>query len=303
MKLTLLSSLLTAIFILIYSVCCRGDEKTYTINIHIFKRSSSDLLIYRAVQQASVTSSISRVNMSFHSNTNIEKGVETFALDHCLNPREISPRKINLILSFRSIVKIPEVSCMGDRFFNLNKFIEIIASDVTYIRLTQHSDRKKMRDAGSYVFHSDFKYGVPAKPKELRSGIKMFKINSHKNFPSRLNRWLAHSSDVNYIHAKHTMKFIENFDYHDFLLGSNCNFGIIEVSIINSAAGTNNAGLLFYNFSSSEAMLIEVQSPPQSGFYSGETSTPDTAHNNSDPEPGNDRGACRVSLTSYQFSQ
>ena len=291
------------ILILTYSFCSYGDENTYRINIHIFKRSALEPFLYRAVHQASATSTISRMNISFHSNTNLANGTETFALDHCLNPREKSPRGMHLILSFRSIVKNSERSCQGGDFFDLHKLVKIILSNDAYVRLTQHSDKVKMFDGKEYGFHSDFKYGDPANPKKLKSGIKIFKSNIHKNFASRLNRWFAHSSVIGYVNDKKTMKFIGSSDYHDFLLGSNCSFAIIEVSISNPATGTNNAGLLFYNFSSEEVLMIEIQSSPDQCISHTAASATSTNHTDLIPDRKNYKQACCADLTSHQWTQ
>ncbi len=233
-------------------------EKKYQLNIHIISRSEVEGIIYQATTHQPLNTIISRIGVSFHSIVNPEKQTETFAIDHCLNPGEHSARH-RMAIVYRSTIKEPVIQCEESDFFSLTSFSRMIRKDHPYIRLSQHSDRLKMFSEKGFGFHWDYKYGPPTQPKKLTTNIKVFYSRSCKSLASRMNRWFAHASKPGYTAGKKTMKPIDNEGYQDFLTGSGCRYGIMELTVVNKDSGAHQAGLMFYNLQDDTVIIIEVQ--------------------------------------------
>ena len=249
--------------LLVLSTICTAQEpveKDYDINLHVIHRKKLEDLLYNTpIHTLSVSTRISRVGAQFHSIVDKVKKRETYAIDHCHDPGKKSASSKLLIMA-RSHLKIPCPRCRGPGFWGIPSTTKALLQDPIYFRLSQHSDQMKMVDSetGHFKYQWDFKYGDPVHTKKLATGITLPTSPSSKNLASRINRWLRQACQQDYLKSGHTMKKLKNEQYQDFLLGTHCGIGIIEVLVTRPGGEPFQPGLVFYNHQLNDALLIEV---------------------------------------------
>lgn len=237
-----------------------SDEDTYSVNLHIVKLDDLESLIYGQSSSTARTLS-SRSDAEFNAVVNDERQRETYSIDHVLAPGE-KPHREGLTVTFKKFVKVPCQTCQGVDLHqsSLESTMKLLLKDDSYLRFAQHSDREQMSDPAThqFKFHREIKNGSPIKPV---SCIFFSHSTLHKTLAYRLNRWLKKASQENYLQAHkghhHGLKTMENASYQDFLLGTYCRTGIMEVVLHTKDRG-HLPGLIFFDYHLGHALVLEV---------------------------------------------
>ena len=233
------------------------NEKTYSINLHVMRLDDLTALIY--VQSSVTTQSLaSRLEVQFNSIVDEQKQRETYSLDHVLSPGN-KPTREALGLAFKKVIKTSsQVREGGDlQHSSLEKTIKLVSKDAPYLHFVQHSDRREMVDSETkqFLFHREIKHGNPIRPE--KSKIFFSRSVSHKTIAFQLNRWFSHAQQRGYGKDGRYFKTVENGDYQDFLLGTFCRTGIMEIEIYTGSRG-KLPGLVFFDYHLKYALILEV---------------------------------------------
>ncbi|MTI14095.1 hypothetical protein [Sansalvadorimonas verongulae] len=248
------------ILLILQSSTALPSSEEFAINLHVIRRDHLNGLIYG--QLTAVTESqASRMNVKFSTLVSEEKCQETYSLDQCL-PKGERPTKEELEVSFRKFTKMPcWQTCRGSRpaTSNLKKTIKLLLNDDPYMHIVQHSDSKKMlTHDGNFKFHQEVKSGSI---KKLKCNKTFFPSSTHRmTFAYQLNRWLKHAQKSDYGQPSPLPRYLRPFSnegYQDFLFGTNCCTGIMEVKV-NSQSRGPHPGLAFFDYSHNYALVLEV---------------------------------------------
>ena len=243
-------------------VCNCVSATEHLVNMHIIDFDKVAELIYRVVPETTVTSKVSRMNASIHSEEDVNKRTETYSLDHCHNPSEKASRH-RMTVKYRHTVKTAS-GCDKNPVIDLNNIILVLLSDPIYIRIAQHRDGKKMIDqeSGKYVYHHEFKHGAPMSPKKMNSTLLFPKTMESKTMARKVVKWLRHASNQKYLSEPHYMSNYEAVA--DFMFGTSCNTTIMEVII--KKDGVISPALMFYDLHTNHVIVIEVNQDREREF-------------------------------------